>query len=368
MIITAYSDKPNYLNAVADIEAQFYKLKPKMIIYFASSFYPPQKLAVKINETYPNITTIGCTTAGEVCNQKTLEQSIVAMALDETVIGDFFVKIWEDLSNMTALDSIFEEFSTSFKEPVITMSPKEYFGMVLIDGLSSKEESTIQEIDKRTNIPFIGGSAGDDLRFDKTYVFYNDQAYSNAALLLISKPKVSFGFIKTQSFDILPDTLICTRVDVNKRKVYEINNQPATTEYARILGVKPSKLEEYFMTYPFGEIINGEPFVKSPQKIEGTSIKFYSAVLPDISYHILKSFSIIADTKINIAEKVMNFGEITGLINFNCILRILELKNNDQLKAYGEIFENIPSIGFSTYGESFSSFVNQTSVMLLFGH
>jgi hypothetical protein len=53
------------------------------------------------------------------------------------------------------------------------------------------------------------------------------------------------------------------------------------------------------------------------------------------------------------------------LINFNCILRTLELKAKNEEDSYGKIFSDIPTIGFRTYGEEYIGHINQTSVMLV---
>ena len=55
-----------------------------------------------------------------------------------------------------------------------------------------------------------------------------------------------------------------------------------------------------------------------------------------------------------------------GNVNFHCIPRTLELQNKNQTEAYGQLFTDIPTIGFSTYGEEFIQQNNQTSTMLVF--
>jgi hypothetical protein len=59
-------------------------------------------------------------------------------------------------------------------------------------------------------------------------------------------------------------------------------------------------------------------------------------------------------------------GRITGIINFNCILRTLELKQKNLTGEYGDLFTSIPTIGFSTYGEQYIGHINQTATMLVF--
>ena len=81
---------------------------------------------------------------------------------------------------------------------------------------------------------------------------------------------------------------------------------------------------------------------------------------------LLESTNIIEDTKNALEKKISEFGRIEGIINFHCILRTLELEKKNLVKQYGEIFSDIPTIGFSTYGEEYIGHINQTSTMLVF--
>ena len=88
--------------------------------------------------------------------------------------------------------------------------------------------------------------------------------------------------------------------------------------------------------------------------------------VPELNVEILESQDIINDTQKAIQKKIENFGSISALINFNCILRTTELKEKKQTQAYGQLFKEIPTIGFSTYGESYIGHMNQIAIMLAF--
>jgi hypothetical protein len=58
-------------------------------------------------------------------------------------------------------------------------------------------------------------------------------------------------------------------------------------------------------------------------------------------------------------------GEIRGMIDFQYILRTLQLRQEKRCEQYGEIFANIPTAGFSTYGKSCLGHLNQALVILV---
>jgi len=50
------------------------------------------------------------------------------------------------------------------------------FGLLLVDGLSMLEEQVIASLyNQLGNVPLVGGSAGDDLQFRKSQVYWDGQ-------------------------------------------------------------------------------------------------------------------------------------------------------------------------------------------------
>jgi hypothetical protein len=181
------------------------------------------------------------------------------------------------------------------------------------------------------------------------------------------KPATEFSFIKTQSFCDLGKTLEVTKADEQKRIVYEFNGKPAAVAYAEAVGTTVDDAAKRFMHNPVGLLIEDEPYVRSPQQIkENGSMAFYCGVGEGMELSLLESTDIINDTRNAVRQAAEELGKISGIINFNCILRTLELKQKNLTKEYGEIFSAIPTIGFSTYGEQYIGHINQTATMLVF--
>jgi hypothetical protein len=238
-----------------------------------------------------------------------------------------------------------------------------YVGLILIDGLSGAEEKVMDRLGDLTNVIFVGGSAGDDLKFACTHVYANGEAYTDAAVLALLKPAVAFDVIKTQSFRKTGKHLTATEVDEEKREVISFNNKPAAEAYAEALGATVEDAPNHFMSHPVGLVSGDEIFVRSPQQVKDRTIVFYCNVLKGMDLSLLTSTDIVADTRNAVMAK--NGNGISGIINFHCILRTLELEKDGLTDEYGKVFSGIPTIGFSTYGEEYLGHINQTSTMLV---
>ena len=145
----------------------------------------------------------------------------------------------------------------------------------MIDGLRAAEERIMDDIGNLSDLIWIGGSAGDDLRFKETVVFANGHSHTNAAVLALIRLDRGFDIIKTQSFRETGKKLKATEVDEANRMVIKFNDQPAAKAYAAAIGYPIEKVSDGFMRYPVGVMIDGEPFVRSPQRLELDKMVFY---------------------------------------------------------------------------------------------
>lgn len=366
--LTAYSTDSDPAAAVAEAVGALAEADPALVIAFMTPDLDPGVVASGLSAAFPNAHVVGCTTAGEIVDGRMLKGSLAVMALDESVVGDVEVALVQGLRSGVDVSAAMTRFADHFNEPVAGMSVTEYVGLVLVDGLSGAEESLMRALGNSTNVVFVGGSAGDNAAFDTTFVIADGKAATDAAVLVLMKPKAAFDIVKTQSFVATGATLLATDVDEAAREVRQFNGKPAISAYAEAIGVPEEEAADHFMSQPIGLMIDGEPYVRSPQQVlpDGT-IRFYCNIVQNMRLDVLESTSIVQDTAVAVAEAESELGGISALINFNCILRTLELEAKDLTESYGAVFADRPAIGFSTYGEQYYGHINQTATMLVFG-
>ena len=139
-IKTAFSVKTDPQDVVAEIQAQLKGFNPKLIVFFASSSYAPAEIAERMEAVFPTAETIGCSTAGEIVTGQMLTKSVVAMAFNRKALKKAKVEVIEDLNKESF--RAFNAFQRYFGKPMKKLDPSKYVGLILIDGLSGKEEQS----------------------------------------------------------------------------------------------------------------------------------------------------------------------------------------------------------------------------------
>jgi hypothetical protein len=364
---TAFSKEKDHSKIIAEIKQQIGAFDSRLILFFASPKIDPQKISHEIQNLFPGTPSFGCSSSGEIISGHMLDESIVIMAFGPEIIADCKIEVLENISKEDyQVKRACESFKHYFNVDTGDLPTDKFVGIVLIDGLSLQEEKINDRIGDLSNIVFIGGSAGDDLQFKKTYIYANGKSYTDAAVLCLIESKIPFDILKTQSFRSSSKKIIATKADESTRKLIEINNKPAREAYAELLEVTTEDVPNLFFSHPVGLIFGNDFFVRSPQRVEGNDIYFYCSIKEGMELCILDSDDIVSCTIKDLDEKISELGGASAILTFNCILRTLELKKKNQADKYADIFRNVPTIGFSTYGESYIGHINQTATMLLF--
>jgi len=366
MIRTAQTFEVDAHAAVAEIKVQLGAIQPKLLLCFASTSQDPAELVRVLHAAYPGAALWGGTTAGELCTGKMSKGSVSVMAFGAHVVERTAIALLGNVDKNRDLEPAIASLERQLGVKLETLDPDSHVGLIITDGLSGAEEQLLEALSARTEIPFLGGSAGDDLKFEATHVFQNGAANPHAACLLLLTLPRGYEILKTQSFRETGKFLEATAVDVAKRQILAFDGHPAVYAYAEAVGATPDVIQDRFVSNPIARLVGNEPYIRSPRNIDGTALHMYCGVNQGESLAVMEATDILADTKAALTPFLGGASQAQGVVDFHCILRSLELQSRGQTGEYMALFGDVPVAGFCTYGEACSTHVNQTSTMLVF--
>ncbi|MFH0725335.1 MAG: FIST N-terminal domain-containing protein [Pseudomonadota bacterium] len=333
------------------------------VIFFSSSLYDPGKLGTELKKTFP-CPLIGCTTAGEISAKGYQEGGIVGASLSSPELK-LHSRLISPLNRFGLLEaSAFADelrrelsFSNGFEK-------EKMFGLLMIDGLSILEEQIISSLyNQLDGISIIGGSAGDDLKFGETKVYWDGQFVSDAAVFTLLETTLPFYVFNTQHFMPMEQKLVITGADPSRRIVTEINAEPAAREFARVLGLSITDLNPLvFSQYPLMLKIGDHWYVRSIQKVnEDESLSFFCAIDVGLVLTVAQGDDLVAGLKDELDRISRIIPDTRLIIGCDCILRKLEIIEKGLMQDVRELLNRTNFIGFSTYGEQYDFVhVNQT--------
>ncbi|RWY53866.1 FIST signal transduction protein [Mucilaginibacter gilvus] len=155
---------------------------PNVVIVFASSVYDYAALLRSIKETCIPGILVGSSSAGEFTSNDFGTNSACAIALYSTEL-QFRAGIGEAIT--ASRDKVADEL-LNVLSPVHDYQYQYYSAMVFADALSGFTDELIELLTEKTTgkYQFFGGGAGDNANFQKTHVFYDTEAYTDAAVIL----------------------------------------------------------------------------------------------------------------------------------------------------------------------------------------
>ncbi len=357
--------------AVRQLVRQIDQPDAAVVVLFASSDYNLGRLAEKLHEAFQT-PLFGCTTAGEITPDGYIQGTLVgfSIASDRLQAYPFL------LPNLRKFDSgwmkkTVKEIQDRLAKARKVMPEAREFGLLLIDGLSLMEEYIAAILaNALEDVPIAGGSAGDDLKFKETFVYFDGKFHSDAALFTLFMTTLPFTLMKTQHFAATDERLVITAATPEKRMVQEINGRPAADEYARVIGMTLMEIKHLvYFARPLMLRVGGEYFVRSIQKVnEDSSLTFFSAIDEGLVLRVAKRENLLENLEHAFNQVRQKIPNIKLTIGCDCILRRLEIMDRALENPVNEILKRHNVIGFSTYGEQTNSLhVNQTFTGIVLG-
>lgn len=352
------------VEAINEIAAQIGFPEPSVTTLFISSLYDLETISQQIRMLFKG-PIICCTTAGEITSEGYKNYSITGFSIsgDSIMVTTFPMT---DIRNPDpkSMQQVIEQVRKQITYNRQYFPERNFFGVLLIDGLSVREEHIAAMFGNAlSDIPIIGGSAGDDLKFEKCSILINDTFATDAALFCLFSTSLPFSIVKSQHFSATDKRLVITRAKPNERIVEEINGVRAIDEYSRITGIPKEQIgPETFSRYPLILRHRKDIHVRSIQKINPDgSLTFYCAIDDGVVLRVAERLDMCDALEQCLFQAEKQVGNVLFTLGFDCALRRLESREFRYDDRMSELFKRYNVIGFCTYGEQSNSLhVNQT--------
>jgi len=329
-------------------------------VIYASPAYDLDVLGPALTGELADAPLIGCTTAGEIGPGGYLgSEGLVGLSLpadDFTARVDHYPGI-RDMAIMR-MSEIADDHAMPARER------ESAFGVLLVDGLSMREEAVVSAVHGALgDIPICGGSAGDRLDFGSTKLLVDGRFVEDAATLAVVRTRRPFQVFKLQHFLATERKVVVTAADTSRRMVTEIDGLPAAEGYARAVGMSVDRLTpQLFSTHPVVVRVGGAEYVRSIQQVlPDGSLVFYCAIDEGIVLTVASGVDMVRNLEAEVEALEAQLGAIDLTIGFDCILRRLECNEKGLTQDIDPLLERLSMCGFATYGEQFGAMhVNQT--------
>jgi hypothetical protein len=370
---TAQTTLPDAAQAVQALYSAVEQPDMALVIFFCSNTYDLEELAASMNRQFKDVQVIGCTTAGEIGPDGCKENSLVGVSFPKSTCHVVTGRVDHLQEFNISQGQLFAQAllqRLEFAAPETTIENS--FAFLMIDGLSIREEIVARTLQNALgSMPTFGGSAGDGLQFQKTFVYHDGKFHEDCAVLTLVSTSLPFKLFKTQHFVTTNERLVVTEADANNRIVKEINGLPAAEEYARLLGITVDQLDPTrFATSPVVVVIEGADYVRSIQKVNPDgSLTFYCAIEEGLVLRIAHGVDLVANLQHIFDQIHAEIGSPQLVLGCDCILRNVEIKKDQLTDRVSDLFQQNNTVGFATYGEQFGGVhVNQTLTGIAFGN
>ncbi|HEX8546276.1 MAG TPA: FIST N-terminal domain-containing protein [Cytophagaceae bacterium] len=352
---------------------------PNVVILFASSVHNYEHLLKAIKHSCDAEIIVGCSSAGEFTSMEFDTDSATAVGIHSNEIK-FSAGLGRDISkdrNIVA-DELFSALkgTDSYEYPY-------HSGLILADALSGYTDELIDILTERTvgAYQFFGGGAGDDAKFEKTHVFFGEQAFPDAAIILeiLSHKPVGIGVrhgwqptgkkmkvtessgSKLISINATPAVEVFAQYANDSNQTFDPKN-PIPFFLHNVIGIEMES--GYKLRVPLAVQTDGS-IICASDIVEGSIISFME-IGSDAA-------TLAAEDATNAALQQLNLNKPSVALFFDCVATRLRMGREFEmeLKKVKDKLDPSKYVGCNTYGQiarvdgQFSGFHNCTAVVCI---
>lgn len=335
--------------------------RPDMVWAFGASSHDQHRLLEGIHSVWSGIPLIGCTTDGEISSSGLSEESVVVLALSTDTVKFHVTHVTAIAQDSylagTRIGGAFKNIDCRYIQ-------------IFSDGLTGNATKIVAGIQAvlGKKVKIAGGTSGDGGLFISSCQYYNNQVLTDSIVAVAFEGDVSLGTGYGCGWFPVGTPKQVTRSEGNA--LYELDGQPALQVYEKFLGKYASQLPAVGVEYPLGILYpdnenEEEDFLcRATMGVDRKENSIIFAGDVPQGAHIKMTMGNENDL-INAARKAakdaltdMNRepGEIQAkvLFVFSCMARkiVLGSRTGEEISEIRKIVgDNVPVIGFYTYGE-----------------
>ncbi len=326
--------------------------QPAILFVFITDRYDPEAVVSALNQKLDGVPFAGMCAAGILYGNQVYTSGVAILALHgeeleaQTVLSSGLNKNPFDVGKFTA-DKI---LANGHEDGIVAVFP---------DGFSSNIAEMLRGLymNMGPSFQYIGGGAGDNLKFYKTYQF-TEQGVATDAVAAAMIRGIPVNISLGHGWESYGEPIMVTRAE--GKRVYEIDGKPAFDAYKdRFEGVTIDSFSSVGMKHPLGFIdVNGHYYIRDPLSVnpDDNSINCVSEVPPNAIGNIMKGE---VSQLINTARSVcINAKKTSKNPSFalicDCISRYLLMADEfeAELETFREVIgDDVPVVGALTFGE-----------------
>lgn len=336
---------------------------PNFMIAFASVNFDQKEVVRGIRTAGGKALFAGCSDAGEITNEGPTQKAVAVMAIRSDTIS-FYTGFGRGVKDgaREAGQAVAREVKEKADKPLRAF-------IMLPDVLTGNGADIVRGVLDvlGQHFPVVGGAAGDDFLFEKTYEYRDDEVESGAVAGVGLAGKFTMGIGVRHGW--VPIGMPMKVTKAAGAVLSELDGKPAISIYEDYFGEKADELRKEALarlaiTYPLGlkipeyeeEYLIRDPITANPDGSitcaaeipEGSEVRLMIGskeraveAAQDAARHLMKEFA-------------TDGAKPKFVLMFNCIARekLFGQKAGEEIHAVTEIIgSDVPLLGFYTYGE-----------------
>lgn len=337
-----------------------------LVVVFSSVAKDQKKVVEGVRKASGNALLIGCSDAGEITGSGPEQGGVAVMSITSDTIK-FYTGLGKNIADgaREAGQAVAKEVQDKARQG----SEGDLKAFIMLpDVLTGNGAEIVRGVLDvlGEGFPVVGGAAGDDFAFEKTYEYRDSEVVSGSVAGAGLAGKFSMGAGVRHGWIPIGIPMKVTKAEGSV--VYELDNRPAVSIYEDYFGQRAEELNKeplarMAITYPLGIKYPDldEYLVRDPITVDKNGAITCAAEIPEGSEIrlMIGSKDKAVEAAQDAARKLMNDFKKAGskpafVLMFNCIAREKLFGQNakDEIEAVMKIIgEDVPLLGFYTYGE-----------------